>query len=260
MKSTLITGLDGSGKSTLLKRLQDLNQANWGFVFVPHIDLIRIDPESPLYQFSKFVNTLSEEADNKQIPQLKGLALFASMLLFHLLQDNEEKEEKARLFFERHPLVDTLVYAKFYAPKLRPEGLEEAVLKDLDSRFETELGYLLYLADAEAAEGQTMSAALLAFIYESFHANPIEDLTALFCVELPDEIFFLEAEPELLYSRIAERSVKEAHESIPVFEQLSKAYEEILRSLEKNPTIQITRIDANDTANLDGLYERLANG
>ncbi|MEL7530540.1 MAG: hypothetical protein AAFN10_04490 [Bacteroidota bacterium] len=260
MKSTLITGLDGSGKSTLLKRLLALNQPDWGFVFVPHIDLSRINSESPLHQFSKFVNILSEEADNKQIPQLKGLALFASMLLFHLLQDEELKEEKSRLFFERHPLVDTLVYAQFYAEKLHPAGVDKAILADLDSRFETELGYLLYLADAEAEDGQTMSAALLAFIYEAFHANPIEDLAGLFCIELPDEIYFLEAESELLYSRIAERPVKEAHESVAVFELLAKAYEEILRSLENKGKIRISRINANETAQLDALYEHLANG
>ncbi|MFK7924489.1 MAG: hypothetical protein AB8H47_21200 [Bacteroidia bacterium] len=260
MKTTLITGLDGSGKSTLLKRLLDLNHSDWGFVFVPHIDLSRINAQSPLYQFSNFVNTLSEEADNKQIPQLKGLALFASMLLFHLLQDEETKEEKRQLFLERHPLIDTLVYAQFYAAKLHPADMDEAVLKELDSRFETELGYLLYLADAEAAEGETMSGALLCFIHEAFYANPIEDLAGLFCVELPDEIYFLQAESELLYSRIAERPVKEAHESVTVFEQLAKAYEEILRSLENESKVQITRIDANQIANLDALYERLANG
>lgn len=260
MKTTLITGLDGSGKSTLLNRLAALNNADWGFVFVPQIDLARINSQSPLHQFSNFVNTLSDEADNKQIPQFKGLALFASMLLFHLLQDEENKEEKSQLFFERHPLIDTLVYAKFYAAKLHPANMDEAVLKELDSRFETELGYFLYLADAEAAEGETMSGALLCFIHEAFYTNPIEDLAALFCVDLPDEIYFLQAEPELLYSRIAERTIKEAHESVAVFEQLAEAYEEILRSLEKESKVQITRIDANETANLDALYERLAHG
>ncbi|MEL6593950.1 MAG: hypothetical protein AAFQ68_27860, partial [Bacteroidota bacterium] len=224
---------------------------------VPNIDLSRINPQSPLHQFSKFVNTLSEEADNKQIPQLKGLALFSSMLLFHLLLDEEVKHEPERIFVERHPLIDTLVYARFYASKLHPDTVDTAILQELDQQYETELGYLMYLADVEAGE-QGATAALLQFVYQAFHAEPITNLAGLFCVDLPDEMYYLEADPEILYSRLAEREIKEAHESVEVLQQLKIAYDEILTGLADD--LPIHRINANDLSQLDALYVQLANG
>ncbi|MEL7343078.1 MAG: hypothetical protein AAGM67_21520, partial [Bacteroidota bacterium] len=80
----------------------------------------------------------------------------------------------------------------------------------------------------------------------------------LFCVDLPDEMYYLEADPEILYSRLAERKIKEAHESVEVLQQLKIAYDEILTEL--TGALPIHRINANDLSQLDALYVQLANG
>ncbi|HFA52193.1 MAG TPA: hypothetical protein ENJ95_24510 [Bacteroidetes bacterium] len=261
MKTILITGLDGSGKSTLLARLQEQQStASFEILFAPQIVTEGLAGDPSLMAAALFVNALGAEADRLELPQFKAIALFASMLLFpKLLLAKQEKNPKT-IFCERHPLIDTGVYARFYAGKLGPNSIDPKILQDLDRRFPHELQYLLGLLPIQyrPSDRSGLAAHLMDFIYQWFFMKKKyapADLQLLFGLPLPDFIYFLKASPQTLYGRIRHRAIKEAHESPEVFKKLDGAYEALFAALEKD--LPLRRVDANDLRQLDLLFEEI---
>ena len=258
-KTTLITGLDGSGKSTILSKLSAYaKQNNFDIVLLPQIDTQKITGDLPLLKTAKFINNLSRESDIRKLPQLKAIALFASMLLCKNITRNIVGNTDKRLYFERHPLIDTGVYARFYAQKLIPESIDSEKLHDLDSQYPEALDYILRLLPKDSLtpkEGK--SSQLFRFIYQHFHIEKqteIEDLKALFQMELPEKIYYLKASPQILYDRIKKRKVLEAHESIPVFEQLGMVYDHLFEGINRKYPGKVTTVNANDIRELEKLH------
>ncbi len=263
MKTTVITGLDGSGKSTLLQRLSVHLAENQAIIFVPHIPLEGLETHPELLEAATFIHTLSHQADRTQTPALKAVALLASMLVFRELVELKQAEDKSEFFCERHPLIDTVVYARFYLSKFEEATFDPVSVEQLDARFPEALEFLLGLLPAGYVEREPESpfTALMGFIRQWFFVEKrmsLTDLQALFGVRLPDEIYFLKADPEVLDARLGERAVREAHEQLAVFRKLDLVYEEILGEIEAKSQTQITVVNANDPANLDQLFRQLA--
>jgi thymidylate kinase len=256
MSVTLITGLDGSGKSTLLSKIAQFKTNNSiSTLLLPHIDTQYLDAGSNIFKAAVFINKLSYQADIKNIPQLKALALFASMLLYKVLLANLRAKT---IFCERHPLIDTSIYAQFYAGKLAPGLVSEKVLRQIDTDFNFELTFLLHLLPVKQDTHSGLTAFFIDFIYKHFHLkkkSELADLQSLFGVELPDKIYYLNAAPELLFKRIKERKVHEAHESVAVFTMLNEAYHQLFKKLNIiNPNL-VEVIDANSSQSLHNFWE-----
>ncbi len=257
MKVILITGLDGSGKSTILERIAEQKKLdNVNTLLLPHIDLTQLVQGSELYQTASFVNNLSHEADVRKVPQLKAVALFASMLLFKELLALSNSE---LVFCERHPLIDSRIYARFYAQKLKPGSVSKEVSDNVDQLFHNELNYLLDLLPGNFHD-KTVSPVkrFMQFIYEWFfikNKTRLSDLKELFKVDLPDKIFYLDAKPEILFHRIKNRKVHEAHESVEVFELLNQAYHKLFDGLNHEHPGKIEIVDASTHENLNNFFE-----
>ncbi|MCB0704140.1 MAG: hypothetical protein KDC34_02480 [Saprospiraceae bacterium] len=261
MKTILITGLDGSGKSTLLSKLaKEKDGRGYDILFVPQIEASALDLEPELLKVAHFINTLNVEGDLKQQPHLKAIALFASMLLFKQLHQFYQNNKLKTLYCERHPLIDTGVYARFYASKLNPAAIDSQFFSALDARFPMELDSLLQLLPTPYRTPNVLgrSATFLQFIYDWFFVEGrfgVKELIQLFDIPLPDQIYFLNASPDILYARIADRELKEAHESVEVFTKLKSVYEALFDGLKNHTTIE--EINANEIELLNGLFDKI---
>jgi len=259
METILVTGLDGSGKSTFFSRLAAAKPAHVGILSVPHIDLAQLDSQQPVYRTAKFINELSAASDHGKEPRLKAMAIFSSMLLFRELVKAHVTPQITHLFFERHPLIDTGIYAKFYAEKMDPALLSPALLDALDANYSTELDHLLSLLPLSVSLSvKTRSGKLAQFIYQWFHVDKkdsVAELGNLFALPLPHKIYFLDASPETLYSRISGRERKEAHESQAVLAQLSPVYKLLLEKIKTSAACEVHTVNAGQLDQLDRFFE-----
>ena len=257
MKLVLVTGLDGSGKSTLLERLESaLKGKPVAFLRVPRIDSELFRHRSDLYQVCLFINRMHEEADRLKKPQLKAIALFSAMLIFKDLLKELSMNTVQTVFCERHPLIDTGVYAKFYIGKMDPRTLPLGIFEAIEANYASEIGYLLSAAGIENTEENPMFR-FLDSIHQRFTVEKkyeIDDLKALFGLAMPDEIIYLTATPEVLMQRLENRDIKEAHESKEVFERLIPVYEDVLG----RSGVPVRSVDAGTYEGLDCFFEELA--
>ena len=258
MKTILITGLDGSGKSTLLSKISERYQ-HIEIILLPEIDVQRISNDNNLKNAAIFINSLNKQADIKKIPQLKAIALFSSMLLYKKIFLKIDKTKT--VVIERHPLIDTGVYAAFYAEKLFSGSISDKVLEDIDKQYTEEIKYITELLPPEyQPHSIATSKSIVEFIYKFFHIENnynIDKLKRLFNVGLPDKIYFLRAKPEILFERIKNRKVLEAHENIEVFRKLDAIYSNIFNELENKQLNLVEEIDANKIENLNGVIDKL---
>jgi len=254
MEITLITGLDGSGKSTIFSRISQIKNSPVGIIQVPHINLEMLEKNTALFDLANFINQLGNYADKENFPQVKAIALFGSMLLFKDLLKNCSERGFTTVFCERHPLLDTPVYAAFYASKLNPENLPADIISKFDQK---ETGYfneLTKLLPAEFPPAEHPFTTLCKFIYEWFHVSgkkEIADLEKLFGLKLPNRIFYLRAEPEVLYERLSKRNVLEPHEKLETLTKLDVVYSVCLDAIKKTGQSKVFRIDASLFSKLD---------
>ena len=256
MKLILVTGLDGSGKSTLLDKLDKFSEGKRiAFIRVPKIDSDLFKENETIHKTTLFVNQMHQGADQLKMPQLKVIALFSSMLIFKELVNELDKKHINLVFCERHPLIDTGVYAKFYDGKMDPLSLPQEVVNNLNEQYSVEIAYLLDLLKLKPQQTSLISC-YLQFIHNWFsidQKHDIMELRTLFNIDLPDKIIYLSASPEILMERLQSRKILEAHESIDVFKKLIPVYEAVL---DKTNTIT-DKIDACTFLNLDFAFEKI---
>jgi thymidylate kinase len=256
MKLILLTGLDGSGKSTLLSKLEKVSvDKPIAYLRVPKIDSELFRHNKMLYNVTLFINHMHIEADHLKKTQLKVIALFSSMLVFKELLKELTHNDIQLVFCERHPLIDTGVYAKFYSGKMNPADLPQNILTDIESKYSNEISCLLNLIGIQKSR-DTPIFNLLQYIHNWFSVNQkheLNDLQQLFGVGLPDKIIYLSASPHILMERLNKRAVLEAHESEEVFKKLIPAYEKIF----SEANVAIEKIDANSFTNLNQIFEEI---
>lgn len=256
MKLILVTGLDGSGKSTLLQRLEEISTGkSVAFIRVPKIDTELFKQNQIIYATTLFINQMHKDADILKKPQLKVIALFSSMLIFKELLKELNHSHIDLVFCERHPLIDTGVYAKFYAGKMDPESLPGETLANIEKQYPNEISYLLSLIGIKKSDNGNLFS-FLHYIHDWFSVNKkhgLNDLKQLFKIDLPHKIIYLSAASEILMNRLNNRNVLEAHESKEVLEKLIPVYEQVLA----DSGVITEKIDANNFSNLDKAFDKL---
>lgn len=269
MTSILITGVDGSGKSTLIDKLKNsTNSASVDFVRVPFIDTSEIGNEE-LKSVATCINHLGNLADEHKSTGLKAAQLFSSMLIFHLLIEEKINNGKQLLFCERHPLIDTVVYAKFYAGKSRRKEKNSDLINEIEKKYQKELSFIINLlpqnyqnslSDLNSQRSYNLSI-LTNFIYTWFFKEQkisLPELKSLFKVPLPNHIYYLKADPQLMFERIKSRVRLEAHESVETFELLSKTYDELFAQLKPFIDKNFYVVNANSNANLNQSFHAIS--
>src|SRR5574343_561015 len=248
MKRILITGLDGSGKSTLLERLKTTSSSQNAFLHVPNFDLLAIPEDFPKRQLCLSINEMGKKADELKVPLLKIYALFGSMSLVSQLEKEFEKLGKQTVFYERHPLIDAPIYALSYKSYMNPNKFNESTFELIDKQFRQTLIEIIKLIQLPCSIDQSPSKSLLHFIHTVFGNTfpTLEELKTIFSCELPEKIYFLDALPSILFSRLSERKQKEHHEEISALTHMREHYLSYLKKVEN-----VTIIDANDFENLN---------
>ncbi|MEM0941563.1 MAG: hypothetical protein AAF600_17705 [Bacteroidota bacterium] len=257
----LVTGLDGSGKSTFFSKLREIKKPAFALLNLPKIDVNVFADNIDLYRTGRFINTLSDIADEKQQSFIKGLTLFASMVFFRDLHNHLVGKRVKTIFCERHPLIDAPVYAQFYAPRMNPDALDNEVLHLLDRSFSDQ--FMLVLAKVGKDKRLThtsISGSICQFIYTHFHVKQQETyrrLPQIFNVTVPDSIYYLEARPDVLMNRILKRHKSQPHETKSILSAFRDAYEKVFLDVQKIGSCQVTRVDASDFKKLDVFFEMI---
>lgn len=250
-KQILITGLDGSGKSTILEQLEHDNEGLYGIIYLPHVKPSTLEGNEQLKKAGELINTMSHQADQDQLPQLKAVALFASMLLFSDIVQLKESENFDYIICERHPLIDAGVYARFYCNKLKENRIPKEVCTALETKYANEFEYILGKVTPTTNTGGYI-LQLMAILYEWFEVEEkyeIHWLEQLFSAKLPQEIYYLKADAKTLFSRLSGRKTFEAHENEEVLHRLGSAYDTIFSNLKEKVNIHI--VNATKFENLN---------
>jgi len=257
IRTILITGLDGCGKSTLFTRLAGEKPDHVALITLPHIDEDSLPLDSIIRKQAQLLNEMSRQADENNWSDLKALALFGSMLLYEQLVREMCTPLTRILICERHPLIDPLIYARFYAERLTAGYLNREKIDYYNTTYGELLSFIVGLLPVKS-EGD-YALEIFAFIRDTFKNSVAPDgqLKQLFKVDLPDKIFFLKAAPEILFDRIASRKVAEPHEQLQVLALLDKTYDVLFESISAQYKTPIEYIDASRFEMLDSFYDRL---
>lgn len=262
VKRILVTGLDGSGKSTFFSNMGKIQKPSLAFINVPEINTQDFSDDSDLHKLTEFVNELGVIAHELQQPFVKGLTLFVAMVLYRDLEIHLERPPVQAIICERHPLIDTTIYAKFYAPKMVPEFFDEATLRLIDQTFPNELKAMLKrLGHVPVKYYPSLSGTLCHFIHYWFNEakkGTVDQLHELFHVRAPQHIYYLEAAPEVLIARIHTRDRIEPHEKTSILKAFQQAYEEVFSYVSENHDCVITRINAAEIESLEAFKEHMA--
>jgi thymidylate kinase len=265
VEQILITGLDGSGKSTVFSKLeQKISTGNFDIIRLPHINSETLEKGSPLQGAAEFVNFLNSTADLQNNSKLKAVALFASMLVFRKLVEYKSQPGINRIYLERHPLIDTMVYAMFYAGKAKTEADNHTDIDEIGLPYITEIEYIFDLIPEEFDKSQLKGLTGLAeFIHQHFYLNREQGflfLKKLYGVDLPSKIYYLKARPSVLWQRISNRQVFEAHETLETLSLLDKTYDKFFSELSEQNKGLIEIIDASSFESLNRFFEKINPG
>ena len=252
----LITGLDGSGKSTMLNSLEADLKNKISILRVPTIEAEKFKDNTLLYRQCKCMNILGERADKEGLPSLKIVAMFGAMLLFKELHSELNKKGNI-ILCERHPLIDTAVYAKIYLEVMHPKHLDLHLGKEIEYEFSEELNKLISLINEPLTRtDKGILFDLLQFLFDWFSLkenHSKEQLKALFRIDLPSFIYFLDAPSHILIQRLGMRKVFEYHETEKLLGIMRLEYLKMFS--EKETSIKV--INTSKTPELDSLLEEL---
>ncbi len=257
IKTILITGLDGSGKSTLFSKIEAAQLEQVSLITLPHVDAATLPDISPLKHPIQLLNTMSQEADENHWSDLKALALFCSMILFEKLVSEKTTATTRYIICERHPLIDTFVYAQFYLPRLGAGGMKPEQIGYYNTKYKDL--FSLVLEELPVEQKELGAFAIFKFIKTFFagKVSPDVDTANLFHVSVPGHIFFLKAAPEILMDRIASRKVMEPHEKLDVLSHFDRAYDALFTAVANDHPTTIEHIDATTFESLDAFQTRL---
>lgn len=228
----VITGLDGSGKSTFHAELESSFNIQMEFLRLPTMDSEKFSADPVLFKCCQMINELGERGDHEKQPGMKIISMFSAVVLFNDLFNHLKAQNVHVVFCERHPLVDSYIYANAYLEVMHPSNLSLDLATEIDEKYDLLILEILKrlkinLEDSIAKK----SHLLLGFLHDWFSnkANLVpEKLFELFEMKKPDEIYFLDAPAEILFERIDQRKQMEYHENIAALKKMRHYYLELL--------------------------------
>lgn len=243
-----LVGIDGSGKSTVAEALRD-DPAE------PPIRIIRCPDfhentcrdemgKAPFGHLSRSLKAVGVAADARAIPALKAASLYLRMTLCGPFEATLSGSGGARRLVERHPVVETLVYAPLYGAlsrrSLPPAGERAAALDAVLAHAETlEPGAHQAFYEWCSSEERRVGVGGdpwsiigdLADVLAAGTAPAVEVLERRYRSTLPDTIVWLDAAPALAAARCRASGPVEMHEDVRTLTDLRGRYPSVLDDL-----------------------------
>jgi thymidylate kinase len=250
-----IVGIDGSGKSSVIARMRDLapDLAAWTAVSCPDF---HHNENAPLHELSRQLEALSDAADEVGAPVIKAATLYLRMTLYgpveHFLATTYGPEV---LVCERHPMIETLVYAPLYqrlAGMDRPD--RDAVQRIVQMADQRVPGTRRALAQWQAAEAArtglggdlwTTLDEVVALLTRGT-AAALDGFAAAYRTALPETVLWLDTSPEEAARRCAARGVRETHEQVGYLAALRDNYRRVGEQLSADLDFHRVEITGSD--------------
>ncbi|MCP2275917.1 hypothetical protein ACFYT3_26265 [Nocardia amikacinitolerans] len=261
-----IVGIDGAGKSSVMARLRELapsgDHVSFASMTCPDFHNTR---DVPLTDLSKQLRAFSVGCDEISSLEMKATAMYLQMTLFGPVERHFlDTWAPDVLVFERHPLIELLVYGPLYVALARPEWnghdreaeIAEVLERHRPGTFDDILAW-------HRCESTRLGSAPDIWLLLSEIADLVgRDITssvagfaARFRTTLPDAVLWLDVPPEQAAARCAERSgdgPTEAHETAERLAALRDGYLRVRDTLAAAyPEVGFHRIDTGDGVDLD---------
>jgi len=259
-----IVGIDGAGKSSVMARLRELAPATGSFASMTCPDFHNTR-NVPLTELSRQLKAFSVGCDEIASLEMKATAMYLQMTLFgpverHFLSTWSPDV----LVFERHPLIELLVYGPLYVALARPEWNGDDRATEIAAVLERhQPGTFDDILAWQRSESTRLGSSpdiwdLLSEIADLVRRDVTESVPGFadrFRTTLPDAVLWLDAPPEQAAARCAERSgngPKEAHETAERLAALRDGYLHVRDTLAAAfPEVGFHRIDTGDGVDLE---------
>lgn len=117
-----IVGIDGAGKSSVMARLRELAPAGDGSFASMTCPDFHNTRNVPLTELSEQLKAFSVGCDEISSLEMKATAMYLQMTLFGPVERHfVQTWSPDVLVFERHPLIELLVYGPLYVALARPD-------------------------------------------------------------------------------------------------------------------------------------------
>lgn len=261
-----VVGIDGAGKSSIMARLRELAPAGdpAAFASMTCPDFHNTE-DVPLTDLSRRLKAFSVGCDEISAVEMKATAMYLQMTLFGPVERHVlDTWAPDVLVFERHPLIELLVYGPLYVALAGPEwngnDREDEIAAVLERHRPGTFDTILAWQRAQAARlgsdpdiWQLLSE--IADLVGREVAASIDGFAARFRTTLPDAVLWLDTPPEQAAARCAARAgsgPKEAHETSERLAALREGYLRVRDTLAVAfPEVGFHRIDTGDGVDLE---------
>ncbi|WP_421845111.1 hypothetical protein [Mycobacterium sp.] len=260
-----LVGLDGSGKSTIMARLRaDTEQRFNDFTCLTCPDF-HDTADGPMHALSRTMRQFSTCCDQIGSAEMKALSMYLQMTLYGPVERFFLDTFTPRvLVCERHPLIETFVYAPLYVLLANTDwdgtAIEPAIRTAMDGLGASQFDDVVNWHAAESRRlGDSVTiwnrfADVAAAVQLDF-PTAMAEFSRRYRTTLPDVVLWLDVPPEQAAQRCRERSARserETHETPEFLAFLRTQYEKVREDVAQTfPQVRFRVIDTSDEAGLD---------
>lgn len=251
-----VVGIDGCGKSSLIARLRAEHHVTLSCPDLHH------NADGPLHDLSRKLAAVGEAADALGDPAVKAATLYLRMTLYGPVEDFLLRTYRPELLVcERHPLIETLVYAPLYARLARHAARAVAPVLDLAERrlpgATAALRRWQALEQDRVGIGGDLTTVLdeIVAVLGTGTETAVARFARTYRTTLPDRVLWLDTPPAEAARRLALRGgPRETHESLAHLESLRAGYRDLGARLERHyPELRFVRVPNSDSTGPDEL-------